>query len=170
MAKQFTWGQASTTTLRHVTHGVMDQGRKPAIINCGHFTRLQGLSFPCNRINVTIMEDIGVELEKRQKQAPSIVLRLLVSTVLNHCHRRELMQQTSSFETYGGRSSPDLGSPRLRWIKSTYMLRLITVVPYAVAGDIVAVRCLHRDEARRACSKSRHVTSTSTSDSCRWSP
>ena len=70
MAKQFTWGEAVETTLRTRPTWRNGSGRKPAVINCGHFTRLQGLSFPCNRINVTIMEDIGVELEEEGESSP----------------------------------------------------------------------------------------------------
>ena len=90
MANPFTWGQAVEETLRSRPTWRNGSGRKPAIINCGHFTRHRGLSFPCNRINITIMEDVGIELEEEGKSDATINrVTSAVSTVLNHCHRRE---------------------------------------------------------------------------------
>ena len=98
MAKQFTWGEAVETTLRTRPTWRNGSGRKTAIINCGHFTRLQGLSFPCNRINITLMEDIGVELEEEGKSDATINrVTSAVSTVLDHCHRRELCNKPPTF-------------------------------------------------------------------------
>ena len=98
MAKQFTWGEAVEITLQTRPTWRNGSGRKPAIINCGHFTRHQGLSFPCNRINVTVMEDIGVELEEEGKSDATINrVTSAVSTVLNHCHRRELCNKPPVF-------------------------------------------------------------------------
>ena len=98
MAKQFTWGEAVETTLHTRPTWRNGSGRSTAIINCGHFTRLQGLSFPCNRINITLMEDIGVELEEEGKSDATINrVTSAVSTVLNHCHRRELCNKPPTF-------------------------------------------------------------------------
>ena len=98
MAKQFTWGEAVEETLRTRPTWRNGSGRKPAIINCGHFTRHQGLSFPCNRINITVMEDIGVELEEEGKSDATINrVTSAVSTVLNHCARRELCNKPPMF-------------------------------------------------------------------------
>ena len=102
MAKQFTWGEAVETTLRTRPTWRHGSGRKPAIINCGHFTRHQGLSFPCNRISIALMEDIGLELEEEGKSDATINrVTSAVSTVLNHCHRRELCNKPPSFTKRG---------------------------------------------------------------------
>ena len=102
MAKQFTWGEAVETTLRTRPTWRNGSGRKPAIINCGHFTRHQGLSFPCNRISIALMEDIGLELEEEGKSDATINrVTSAVSTVLNHCHRRELCNKPPSFTKRG---------------------------------------------------------------------
>ena len=98
MAKQFTWGEAVETTLRTRPTWRNGSGRKPAIINCGHFTRHQGLSFPCNRISIALMEDIGLELHEEGKSHATINrVTSAVSTVLNHCHRRELCNKPPTF-------------------------------------------------------------------------
>ena len=98
MAKQFTWGEAVETTLRTRPTWRHGSGRKPAIINCGHFTRHQGLSFPCNRISIALMEDIGLELHEEGKSHATINrVTSAVSTVLNHCHRRELCNKPPTF-------------------------------------------------------------------------
>ena len=98
MAKHFTWGEAVEETLRTRPTWRNGTGRKPAIINCGHFTRHQGLSFPCNRINITVMEDVGVELEEEGKSDATINrVTSAVSTVLNHCARRELCNHPPTF-------------------------------------------------------------------------
>jgi integrase len=98
MAKQFTWGEAVETTLRTRPTWRHGSGRKPAIINCGHFTRHQGLSFPCNRISIALMEDIGLELRDEGKSHATINrVTSAVSTVLNHCHRRELCNKPPMF-------------------------------------------------------------------------
>lgn len=98
MAKQFTWGEAVEETLRTRPTWRNGSGRKTAIINCGHFTRLQGLSFPCNRINITVMEDVGIELEEAGKSDATINrVTSAVATVLNHCARRELCNTPPTF-------------------------------------------------------------------------
>ena len=98
MGKHFTWGEAVEETLRTRPTWRNGSGRKPAIINCGHFTRHQGLSFPCNRINITVLEDVGVELEEEGKSDATINrVTSAVSTVLNHCARRELCNKPPTF-------------------------------------------------------------------------
>ena len=98
MGKHFTWGEAVEETLRTRPTWRNGSGRKPAIINCGHFTRHQGLSFPCNRISISVMEDIGVELEEEGKSDATINrVTSAVSTVLNHCARRELCNKPPTF-------------------------------------------------------------------------
>ena len=98
MANPFSWGQAVEETLRTRPTWRNGSGRKPAIINCNHFTRHQGLSFPCNRITVATMEDLGIELEEEGKSDATINrVTSAVSTVLNHCSRRGRCNKPPTF-------------------------------------------------------------------------
>ncbi len=98
MADLFTWGEAVEETLRTRDKWRNGNGRKPAIINCGHFTRHQGLSFPCNRITKLVMQDVGLELEEEGKSNATINrVTTAVATVLNHCHDREKCNKPPKF-------------------------------------------------------------------------
>lgn len=103
MAKQFTWGEAVDETLRtRPTWRPGSGGTKAATINCGHFTQFRGLSFPCNKINIAIMEDLGVELQDAGKSDATINrVTSAVRTVLNHCSRRELCNPPPKFTVRG---------------------------------------------------------------------
>lgn len=138
MAKHFTWGEAVSETLRTRPTWRNGSGRKPAIINCGHFTRHQGLSFPCNRINVSVMEDLGIELEEEGKSDATINrVTSAVSTVLHHCARRELCSKPPVFTK---RKEDEC---RLSWLDKDQVEKLIFAAldPFnrRDLADIVAV-------------------------------
>jgi len=81
-----TWQQAVDYTFqtRHSwRHG---SGRKTADINCRHFTRLRGTSFPVASITQPVITAVGIELEDEGK-SDATINRVIsaVSTVLNHC-------------------------------------------------------------------------------------
>jgi len=138
MANHFTWGQAVEETLRTRATWRNGSGRKPAIINCGHFTRHQGLSFPCDRINIKVMEDLAIELEEEGK-SDATINRVIsaVSTVLHHCARRGLCK---SPEVFSRRKEDEV---RLTWFSKDRVERMIhaSLDPYGRKdlADIVAV-------------------------------
>ena len=81
-----TWQQAMHYTFktRHTwRHG---SGAKTAMINCNHFTRLRGSSFPVRKITQPILNQVCIELEDEGK-SDATINRVIsaVSTVLNHC-------------------------------------------------------------------------------------
>ena len=81
-----TWQQAVDYTFqtRHTwRHG---PGRTTSDINCRHFTRLRGASFPIDKITQPIITGVGIELEDEGKSDATINrVTSAVSTVLNHC-------------------------------------------------------------------------------------
>lgn len=81
-----TWQQAVDYTFqtRHSwRHG---PGRKTSDINCRHFTRLRGASFPVDKITQPVITGVGIELEDEGKSDATINrVTSAVSTVLNHC-------------------------------------------------------------------------------------
>ena len=138
MTKHLTWGEAVEETLRTRPTWRNGSGRKPAIINCGHFTQHQGLSFPCNRISITVMEDIGVLLEEEGKSDATINrVTSAVSTVLNHCARRQLCNRPPMFTK---RKEDEV---RLTWFTKEQVEKLIhaAIDPYdrRDVADIIAV-------------------------------
>lgn len=81
-----TWQQAVDYTFktRHTwRHG---NGAKTSRINCGHFTRLRGVSFPIKKITQPIISQLCIELEDEGK-TDATINRVVsaISTVLNHC-------------------------------------------------------------------------------------
>ena len=81
-----TWQQAMDYTFktRHTwRHG---NGAKTSRINCGHFTRLRGVSFPIKKITQPIIAQLCIELEDEGK-TDATINRVVsaISTVLNHC-------------------------------------------------------------------------------------
>ena len=81
-----TWQQAMDYTFqtRHSwRHG---NGAKTSTINCNHFTRLRGSSFPIKRISQPTISQVCIELEDEGK-SDATINRVVsaVSTVLNHC-------------------------------------------------------------------------------------
>jgi integrase len=94
MADIKTWGQALDYTFqtRHTwRHG---NGRKTALINSGHFTRLRGRSFPLPQITQPVLAQVCIELEEEGK-SDATINRIVsaVSTVLNHCAFDGLISQ-----------------------------------------------------------------------------
>lgn len=81
-----TWGQALDYTLSTRDSWRHGNGRKTALINSGHFTRLRGRSFPLNKLSQAVMSQVAIELEDEEKSNATIN-RIIsaVSTVLNHC-------------------------------------------------------------------------------------
>ena len=93
-----TWQQAMHYTFktRHTwRHG---SGAKTAMINCNHFTRLRGSSFPVKKINQIILNQVCIELEDEGK-SDATINRVVsaVSTVLNHCSFDGLIESAPKF-------------------------------------------------------------------------
>ena len=93
-----TWQQAMDYTFqtRHSwRHG---NGAGTARINCGHFTRLRGLSFPVKKITQPIVSQVCIELEDEGK-TDATINRVVsaVSTVLNHCAFDGLIDNAPKF-------------------------------------------------------------------------
>ena len=61
-------------------------GAKTSRINCNHFTRLRGSSFPIKKLSQPIISQVCIELEDEGK-SDATINRVVsaVSTVLNHC-------------------------------------------------------------------------------------
>lgn len=99
MAKQFTWGEGVAYTFKTRTKWRKGNGRKPALTNTGHFTRLRGLSFPCTKITQPILTQLGIELEDEGK-SDGTINRVIsaVSTVLNHCASEDLIPSPPRFK------------------------------------------------------------------------
>ena len=81
-----TWQQAMDYTFntRHSwRHG---NGAATSRINCNHFTRLRGASFPVKRLTQPLISGVCIELEDEGK-SDATINRVVsaVSTVLNHC-------------------------------------------------------------------------------------
>lgn len=93
-----TWQQAVDYTFqtRHSwRHG---SGRKTSDINCRHFTRLRGASFPVDKINQPVITGVGIELEDEGKSDATINrVTSAVSTVLNHCAFDGVIEQAPRF-------------------------------------------------------------------------
>jgi integrase len=80
-----TWGAAVDYTFRTRVTWKRGNGAKTAAINCGHFTRLRGRSFPLASINEPCMALVASELEDEGK-SDATINRIVsaVSTVMNH--------------------------------------------------------------------------------------
>ena len=93
-----TWKQALEYTFntRHSwRHGT---GRKTADINCRHFTRLRGSSFPVGQITQPVITGVGIELEDEGKSDATINrITSAVSTVLRHCAFDGLIPEPARF-------------------------------------------------------------------------
>lgn len=80
-----TWGKAVDYTFatRHTwRHG---NGSVTARINCGHFTRLRGRSYPLNKVTQPNINQFSIELEEEGK-SDATINRVVsaISTVMNH--------------------------------------------------------------------------------------
>lgn len=93
-----TWQQAMhyTFTTRHTwRHG---NGKQAAHINCNHFTRLRGSSFPVKKITQPIIAQVSIELEDEGK-SDATINRIVsaVSTVLRHCEFDGLIENVPKY-------------------------------------------------------------------------
>ncbi|OUV26362.1 MAG: hypothetical protein CBC48_15550 [bacterium TMED88] len=93
-----TWQQAVDYTFktRHTwRHG---NGSEAARINCNHFTRLRGSSFPIRSIKQSLLNGVCIELEDEGK-SDATINRIVsaVSTVLNHCEFDGLIESAPKF-------------------------------------------------------------------------
>lgn len=80
-----TWGEAVDYTFRTRHSWRHGNGKTTAAINCGHFTRLRGRSFPLSRITQPVVNEVCIELEEEGK-SDATINRIVsaVSTVLHH--------------------------------------------------------------------------------------
>ena len=93
-----TWQQAMDYTFqtRHSwRHG---NGSKTSRINCNHFTRLRGASFPIKKISQPIISQVCIELEDEGK-SDATINRVVsaISTVLNHLSFDGLIESAPKF-------------------------------------------------------------------------
>ena len=73
-------------------------GSKTSRINCNHFTRLRGSSFPIKKLSQPIISQVCIELEDEGK-SDATINRVVsaVSTVLNHCAFDGLIESAPKF-------------------------------------------------------------------------
>ena len=81
-----TWQQAMDYTFKTRHSWRHGNGARTASINCNHFTRLRGSSFPIKKITQPIISQCCIELEDEGK-ADATINRVVsaISTGLNHC-------------------------------------------------------------------------------------
>ena len=81
-----TWQQAMDYTFKTRHSWRHGNGSKTSRINCNHFTRLRGSSFPIRKLTQPIISQVCIELEDEGK-SDATINRVVsaVSTVLNHC-------------------------------------------------------------------------------------
>lgn len=81
-----TWGQALDYTIRTRHTWRHGNGRRTALINAGHFTRIRGRSLPVGQITQACLTEVCIILEEERK-SDATINRIVsaVSTVLNHC-------------------------------------------------------------------------------------
>ena len=93
-----TWQQAMDYTFKTRHSWRHGNGSKTARINCTHFTRLRGGSFPIGRITQPILNSVCIELEDEGK-SDATINRVVsaVSTVLNHCAFDGLIDSVPKF-------------------------------------------------------------------------
>lgn len=93
-----TWGDARdyTFSTRHAWRN--GPGAKTSRINCNHFTRLRGDSFPIGKILQPTINQVSIELEDEGK-SDATINRVVsaVSTVLNHCAFDGLLSSAPKF-------------------------------------------------------------------------
>ena len=93
-----TWQQAMDYTFKTRTSWRHGTGRRTSEINCAHFTRLRGSSFPIGEIRQPVITAVGIELEDEGKSDATINrVTSAVSTVLNHCAFDELIDSPPRF-------------------------------------------------------------------------
>ena len=93
-----TWQQAVDYTFKTRDTWRHGPGAKTSAINCNHFTRLRGGSFPIEKINQPIITQTSIELEDEGK-SDGTINRVIsaVSTVLHHCAFDELIDAPPKF-------------------------------------------------------------------------
>ena len=93
-----TWQQAVDYTFKTRDTWRHGPGSKTSAINCNHFTRLRGGSFPIEKINQPIITQTSIELEDEGK-SDGTINRVIsaVSTVLHHCAFDELIDAPPKF-------------------------------------------------------------------------
>ena len=93
-----TWQQAKDYTFKTRHSWRHGNGAKTASINCNHFTRLRGASFPVKKITQPIISQACIELEDEGK-SDATINRVVsaVSTVLNHCAFDGLIESAPKF-------------------------------------------------------------------------
>jgi integrase len=98
MDKVTTWGQAMDYTFKTRHSWRHGNGKGTSAINCTHFTRLRGSSFPVAKITQPIITGVCIELEDEGK-SDATINRVVsaVSTVLNHCAFDGLIESAPKF-------------------------------------------------------------------------
>ena len=98
MTELSTWQQAMDYTFKTRHSWRHGNGAKTASINCNHFTRLRGASFPIKKITQPIISQVCIELEDEGK-SDATINRVVsaVSTVLNHCAFDGLIHSAPKF-------------------------------------------------------------------------
>jgi len=93
-----TWQQAVDYTFKTRDTWRHGNGAKTSAINCSHFTRLRGASFPIKRISQPILNGVCIELEDEGK-SDATINRVVsaVSTVLNHLAFDEVIENAPKF-------------------------------------------------------------------------
>ena len=93
-----TWQQAMDYTFKTRHSWRHGNGAKTARINCNHFTRLRGGSFPIKKLSQVILSGVCIELEDEGK-SDATINRVVsaVSTVLNHCAFDGLIESAPKF-------------------------------------------------------------------------
>ena len=93
-----TWQQAMDYTFKTRHSWRHGNGARTASINCNHFTRLRGSSFPIKKITQPIISQCCIELEDEGK-ADATINRVVsaISTVLNHCAFDGLIDSAPKF-------------------------------------------------------------------------
>lgn len=93
-----TWQQAMDYTFKTRHSWRHGNGSKTARINCAHFTRLRGSSFPVKKISQPVISQFGIELEDEGKSDATINRCVsAISTVLNHCAFDGLIESAPKF-------------------------------------------------------------------------
>ena len=93
-----TWQQAMDYTFKTRHSWRHGNGSKTSRINCNHFTRLRGSSFPIKKVNQAIVTGVCIELEDEGK-SDATINRVVsaISTVLNHCAFDGLIDHAPKF-------------------------------------------------------------------------
>ena len=93
-----TWQQAMDYTFKTRHSWRHGSGSATSRINCNHFTRLRGSSFPIKKLSQVILTGVCIELEDEGK-SDATINRIVsaVSTVLNHCAFDGLIESAPKF-------------------------------------------------------------------------